>query len=92
MASTSAVNHRPWEEPAPPPPTHSNQTLPPITTITGTMPSAGIVPAEKSPAQASMNTLERDSGNWSMPHSARRFIPYSPWFACLLWMRNCLES
>ncbi|KAL1955913.1 hypothetical protein VTO42DRAFT_7986 [Malbranchea cinnamomea] len=49
----------------------NSQTLPPISALTSTMAIGSIVSAENPPAHASVPPAERDSGNWSMPQSAR---------------------
>ncbi|KAK2735255.1 hypothetical protein FQN57_001199 [Myotisia sp. PD_48] len=69
----ASVARRPWEDnrTGQKTPQAPNIHLPSISTLTSAMSIDGPSSGEKSPAQASMNTLERDSGTWSMPQSTR---------------------
>ncbi|KAF7716605.1 Basic-region helix-loop-helix (bHLH) transcription factor esc1-like protein [Penicillium ucsense] len=68
-----SVAHRPWEavSSSPHTPAGLTQTLPSISTLTANIGPGNHNASEKSPGNSSLNTIERDSGNWSMPHSTR---------------------
>jgi len=69
------ASNRPWEATSTASPAsmvqHGQPQLPSISAMTAGVPASG---QEQTSAYAlSSNTRERDSGNWSMPHSTRKF-------------------